>query len=129
MSFHDVSPSRINVVSLLWDLHLHKDRVTVWHDKVKMAVCPLTELGFIRISTQPAFGATVREAKKMLRDWRHAKSPRMIACDLETLEMDEPPTGNKTTDFYLASLAAKHGMELATLDEDLPHKAVFEIPH
>ena len=116
------------LLALLWDLHVHNGRVTQWQEKAKLAVCPLTEIGFIRISTQPAFGATIREAKKMLRDWRRAKNPRMIPCDLEVLDMDEPPTGKKTTDFYLASLAAKHGMQLATLDEDLLHKAVFMIP-
>jgi predicted nucleic acid-binding protein len=42
--------------------------------------------------------------------------------------MDSPPTGKQTTDFYLASLAAKHGMELATLDEGIDHKAAFVIP-
>jgi predicted nucleic acid-binding protein len=47
---------------------------------------------------------------------------------LEALAMDSPPTGKQTTDFYLASLAVKHGMELATLDEGIKHKAAFLIP-
>jgi hypothetical protein len=29
---------------------------------------------------------------------------------------------------YLASLAQKHGMQLATLDEGIKHKATFVIP-
>jgi hypothetical protein len=33
-----------------------------------------------------------------------------------------------SSDFYLASLAAKHGMQLATLDEGIKHKAAFVIP-
>jgi predicted nucleic acid-binding protein len=37
-------------------------------------------------------------------------------------------TGKHTTDFYLASLAQKHGMQLATLDEGIKHKATFVIP-
>ena len=93
-----------------------------------MAVCPLTELGFLRISTQPAFGATVAEARKMLRDWKRARKPKFVPCDLDSLDGDEPKTGTRTTDFYLASLAAKHGMQLATLDEGIGHKAVFVIP-
>jgi predicted nucleic acid-binding protein len=42
--------------------------------------------------------------------------------------MDDPSAGKHTTDFYLASLAQKHGMQLATLDEGLKHQAAFVIP-
>ena len=42
--------------------------------------------------------------------------------------MDDPSTGKHTTDFYLASLAQKHGMQLATLDEGIKHQAAFVIP-
>ena len=94
----------------------------------KVAVCPITELGFLRISTQPVYGATLAEAKRMLQAWKDARKPGFIACDLEALAMDSPPTGKQTTDFYLASLAVKHGMELATLDEGIKHKAAFLIP-
>jgi predicted nucleic acid-binding protein len=65
----------------------------------------------------------------MLHDWRLAKAPKFVPCDLAALDMDEPPTGKRATDFYLASLASKHGMELATLDEDIRHKAAFLIPN
>lgn len=51
-----------------------------------------------------------------------------VPCDLDSLDSDEPSTGTRTTDFYLASLAAKHGMRLATLDESIGHKAAFVIP-
>ena len=116
------------LIALLWDLHVHNERVTRWHKRAKVAICPLTELGFLRISTQPNFGATVAEARRMLRDWKKAQKPEWIACDLDALESGEPPTGNRTTDFYLASLAAKHGMQLATLDESIGHEAVFLVP-
>lgn len=116
------------LLALLWELHVHNARVTRWQGTVKVALCPLTELGFLRISTQPAFGATVAEARRMLRDWKHAQAPKFVPCDLEALQTDEPRTGTRTTDFYLASLAAKHGMQLATLDEGIGHKAAFVIP-
>ena len=116
------------LLALLWDLHVHNERVTKWQAGVKLGICPITELGFLRISTQPSFGAKVPEAVRMLRDWKRAQKPRFIPCDLEVLEMDEPPAGTHMTDFYLASLASKHGMQLATLDENIRHKAVFVIP-
>ncbi len=116
------------LIALLWDLHVHNERVTRWQNSASLAVCPLTELGFLRISTQPTFGASVRDARKILRDWKQAKSPKFVPCDIDALAMDEPPTGSKTTDFYLASLAARHSMQLATLDEGIGHKAAFVIP-
>jgi predicted nucleic acid-binding protein len=63
------------LIALLWDLHVHNQRVTDWESGQKLAVCPLTELGFLRISTQPTFGATVRDARRMLRDWKRARKP------------------------------------------------------
>ena len=117
------------LIALLWDLHVHNERVTQWQQTESLAVCPLTELGFLRISTQPSFGATVAEAREMLRDWERARRPQLLPCDLKALETDAPPTGTRTTDFYLASLADKHGMRLATLDESIGHKAAFLIPH
>lgn len=116
------------LLALLWDLHVHNERVTRWQPSAEIAICPLTELGFLRISTQPAFGATVSDARKMLRDWKRARKPQFLACDLDSLDSAEPPTGTRTTDFYLASLAEKHGMRLATLDEHIGHKAAFLIP-
>lgn len=116
------------LIALLWELHIHHERVTRWQEKEKLAVCPLTELGFLRISTQPAFGASVSEARKMLRDWKRFRKPEFVPCNIESLETDAPPTGSQTTDFYLASLASDQGMRLATLDEGIHHKAAFLIP-
>jgi uncharacterized protein len=116
------------LIALLWDLHVHNERATRWQENAGLAICPLTELGFLRISTQPSFGAIVAEARKMLRHWKRAQKPKFVPCDLDSLDSDEPSTGTRTTDFYLASLAAKHGMRLATLDESIGHKAAFVIP-
>lgn len=116
------------LIALLWENHVHNDRVTHWQGTVKLAVCPITELGFLRISTQPSFGASVADAKKMLSDWKAALKPGFVPCDIEALEMDQPKSGTKFTDYYLASLAARHGMKLATLDESIGHKAAFVIP-
>ncbi len=121
----DVAP----LLSLLWEGHEHHRRTMAWQQgQPAISVCPLTELGFLRISTQPAYGTTFAEAKRMLRVWEQAKHPGFVACDLPALDMEEPSSGKHTTDFYLASLAAKHGMQLATLDEDIKHRAAFVIP-
>jgi len=116
------------LMALLWETHVHNERVTAWEAGQQIAVCPITELGFLRISTQPSFGLNVAGARKVLKDWKAARRPRFLSCDLEALATDSPSVGTKTTDFYLASLAAKHGMQLATLDESINHQAAFIIP-
>ncbi len=51
-----------------------------------------------------------------------------MPCDIDALEMDAPSAGTRTTDFYLATLAAKRGLKLATLDKGIEHKAAVLIP-
>ena len=116
------------LLALLWETHQFHERVTRWQQKQSLAVCPLTELGFLRISTQPSFGLSPAEARRLLRAWKQTRKPQFVACDLAPLDGDEPPTGGQTTDFYLANLAAKHGMKWATLDGTVKHPASFLIP-
>jgi predicted nucleic acid-binding protein len=117
------------LIALLWDLHEYNERASRWQESAgTVAVCPITEIGFLRISTQPAFGATVEQARKMLRDWKAAKKPEFVPCDVEALKTAAPPAGAKTTDFYLAGLAEDHGMKLATLENNMGHAAAFLIP-
>lgn len=99
-----------------------------WQTDEQIAVCPLTELGFLRISTQSTFGLSVADARKALNTWKRTRKPAFIPCDVPALETDPPGAESKTTDFYLASLAQKHGARLATLDQDIKHRAAFVIP-
>ena len=117
------------LIALLWESHEHNARMWEWLDaEGKVAICAITEIGFLRISTQPVYGATVEHARKILRDWKTAKQPEFIACDIDALKTIAPPSGSKTTDFYLAGLAAAHGMKLATLENNMGHAAAFCIP-
>ncbi len=117
------------LIALLWDSHEHNARATRWQESAgTLAVCPISEIGFLRISTQPVFGATVEQARRMLRDWKAAKRPEFIPCDIEALETVAPVTGTGTTDFYLAGLAQKRGLKLATLENNMGHPAAFSIP-
>ena len=116
------------LMALLWETHEFNERVTRWQENQSLAVCPISELGFLRISTQPAFGLSPAEARRLLREWKNARKPLFVPCDLTPLEGDEPPTSGKTTDFYLTSLAAKHGMKWAMLDGVVEHPASLIIP-
>src|SRR5437660_7772655 len=91
------------LLARLWKTHIFHERAKIWADAEKLAVCPITELGFVRISTQPTFGASVGDARKMLESFYKVFAPRFIACDLAVLESSPPASGTRTTDYYLAS--------------------------
>jgi len=46
-----------------------------------------------------------------------------VPGDLRALEGVAAPTSAKTTDWYLANLAQKHGVQWATLDQSARHPA------
>ena len=116
------------IMALLWKTHEHHERVRQWQLGLDLAICPLSELGYLRISTQPVFGLSVAEAWKVLKAWKGHRRPAFLPCDISSLETDPPTAGSRTTDFYLAGLAARHGMRLATLDGSIRHEAAFIIP-
>ena len=116
------------LLAWLWADHEHHQRVIRWQKGKSLAVCPITELGFLRISTQPAFGATMEEARELLSFWHKKVQPQFVPCDLKILDSAPAPASGRTTDFYLASLADKHGMNWATLDENSKHQAAFVLP-
>lgn len=95
-----------------------------WADLVgrrNLRTCAHTELGFIRVSMQ-AFDYTLDQAQLALAELKaecggfvaEAPSPRLAAWAV---------SAGRTTDAYLAQLAAKHGLTLATFDRRIPASA------
>ncbi len=108
----------------------------VWKDDAQPAVadhwikgrafvaCPLSELGFLRVSTQPkAIGATLADARKLLEDFLTQHAVEFVAADLPPLQ-SRPEQGVEVTDHYLSALAARKNCQLATLDGPMRHPAV-----
>jgi len=116
------------LLAWLWRDHEHHRRVMSWQASQAVAICPITELGFLRISTQPVFGATMKEAREMLSAWHRKAQPARVPCDLPALDGAPAPVSARTTDFYLANLAEKNGMQWATLDESSSHRSAFVLP-
>lgn len=112
----------------------------IWHDHSlhhrafeaikgkSIAVCPLTELGFIRISTNPkaTINAPMDKARDLLQRFIQERSVSRIPADLPALE-SKPSKSDDVTDSYLAELAARHGMKFATMDGRVKHQCVVDI--
>ena len=126
MNSHDLL-YLLDVSTLLWENHVNHSRVKAWEPGQQIALCPITELGFLRISTQ-AFGATMDDARRSLSTWLAKRIPEFIPCEERALVGKKAPTGGRTTNFYLAHLAEAHGMKLATLDQDIAHTSAFLVP-
>jgi uncharacterized protein len=109
------------LVALIWPGHVNHQRMAEWLPGKKLVLCPITELGFIRVSSGPAFNATMEDARKTLVDFIGDLKPEFIPCDLRALDGTPAPSSGKTTDWYLANLAEKHGFKWATLDTSAKH--------
>ena len=98
----------------------HHAAFHAWAARVRprqLRTCALTELGFIRVSMQ-VFGYSLRQAQDALAAIEketgafveHAPPPRLA---------DWAGTASRTSDAYLAQVAAVHGLKLATFDAEI----------
>jgi uncharacterized protein len=115
------------LIALIWPSHVFFDKANAWRKGKTLVLCPITELGFIRVSTSAAFNASMSDARKALADFISDEKPEFIAADARALDGEPSPSSAKTTDWYLANLASAHGMKWATLDEKARHPAASRI--
>lgn len=108
----------------IWAVHPHFPTVDRWLQGKRVAVCPLVELGFLRISSHPKapFNVSMADARKALEKFLSETKAARIADDLPALN-SKASKPERVTDIYLADLAEKHGLKLATLDTGIRHRA------
>jgi len=117
----------VNVLmALLWENHEHHSKVRPWFKGASaFATCPVSQLGFARVSSHPllGFGMTPDDAfgvlRRLLADPRHRFIPDDLSCADREVRTDLMPGPNQITDRYLIALARQHGCGLTTLDEPL----------
>ena len=115
------------VITCLWQNHVFHTRAQAWLDGKSLAVCPITELGFLRVSVA-AHGADLPHAREMLQSFLDKYQPAFVPCDLRAFDGRQATAGTKTTGFYLANLAERNGMQWATLDTNIKHPSAFVLP-
>jgi len=112
------------LLASIWANHSRHAEAFAWLDGKSVVVCPLAELGFLRVSTnKKAINAPMEKARDLLRKFISERKAGRVADDLPALA-SKPDRSEQVTDHYLADLAAKHGLKLATLDRDIAHPAV-----
>lgn len=134
------------LVALLWPSHAHHGLALKWfarHRGKGWATCPITQAGFVRIVSNPAFSrdaVTPRDAVVVLAANTAASDhtfwpdglPMAEAVDFAGMKL----IGHQqVTDAYLLGLALRRGGCLATLDHSIaalidpksPPRAALEI--
>ena len=112
------------LLAAIWDSHIHHRLVFDWLKGKDIVLCPLAQLGFIRVSTQPkGYNLVMADARQGLSKFRVDRKATLIADDMDALD-SHPKTAGQVPDHYLADLAAKHGLKLATLDKSIKHPSV-----
>lgn len=132
----------VNVLlALAWPQHVHHARANRWivsekaKGKLSIATCPLTELGFLRVSMNlKAFAADFQSASGLLNLLTSRADVEHLfwADDLPVFSLGreaKPDLGpNQLTDVYLANLAGYHQGVLATFDGRIDSQSVEFIP-
>ena len=116
------------LIALAWPQHVHHAQAHAWFGKVgrkAWATCPLTQLGFVRISSNPKIipdAVAPRDALAVLVTIVDLPGHRFLTADIAPIEA--PVLGSFTlvghrqvTDAYLLALAQHHDGKLATLDK------------
>jgi hypothetical protein len=112
------------LVALGWDSHVHHVRMRRWfaeHASAGWATCPVTESGFVRISSNPTalpVAIGVEAARAVLSSLRQLGAHRFVVDDVSPVDEDVPMAHGyrQVTDAHLLTLARRNGMRLVTFD-------------
>jgi toxin-antitoxin system PIN domain toxin len=115
----------VNVlVALAWDSHVHHAAIRAWfaaNSGKGWATCPITESGFVRVSSNPkvlpsAIG--VEAARRVLEALRAVDGHRFLVDDVSIGAPDVPTMlgHRQVTDAHLLTLARRQGVRLVTFD-------------
>ncbi|HWH97831.1 MAG TPA: TA system VapC family ribonuclease toxin [Pseudolysinimonas sp.] len=116
------------LIALAWPQHVHHERVHAWFATLTTTwmTTPITELGFVRLSTNPSVvthRVSMNDALAMLAAMRgvpgHAYLQDTSTLAAPVISLAALATSRQVTDAHLVNLAAASGARLATLDRGI----------
>ncbi len=113
------------LIAAIWRDHQDQRRVEAWLRGKQTATCPISELGFLRISSGDTFPlrAEREPCRNALSEFIRKHRCRFIPDDFSPQRI-AAESSRQFTDLYLAELAERHRMKLATLDTRIFHRAI-----
>ncbi len=127
----------VNLLVALFDPeHVHHELAHDWFADNRSegwATCPMTESGFVRVLSNPAYGSTVSSAAPLLERLRKFCASGNHEFWGDSVSLRDPKlfdlrlagSHRHLTDIYLLGLAKKMRGCLATFDRRIPVKAVL----
>jgi hypothetical protein len=104
--------------------HADHVRANRWLDTVKaFATSPVSEMGFLRVSMSPAFGASFADAMAALEAVVTMRGHRFLRDGTRSRSLPGVTSSREVTDAHLVRLAGRHRLRLATLDRALCSKS------
>jgi len=113
------------LIAAIWRDHQDQPRVEAWLGGKQTATCPISELGFLRISSGETFPfrAEPEPCRNALSEFVRKHRCRFVPDDFPPRRI-AAQSSKQFTDSYLAELAERHQMKLATLDARIFHRAI-----
>ena len=111
-------------VSLLaacaWQSHDRHRAANRWLQSLtSFATCSAVQMGFLRVSMSPAYGASFADARQVLAEILALPAHQFLNDDTSAAALPALASRHHITDAHLVTLAARHGLIFATLDEPL----------
>jgi toxin-antitoxin system PIN domain toxin len=122
----------INVLlALAWPNHQHHSHAQAWFAESAdqgWATCALTQLGFVRLSSNPSFtphSVTPRQAAVMLSEWTSHRAHQFLQSPAaQNPTIYKSALGHQqVTDAWLVEVARQNDGSFVTLDRRVSHHA------
>ena len=115
------------LVALAWDSHVHHTVIRSWfarNSEQGWATCPITESGFVRVSSNPKVLPSpigVEAARRVLSALRSLAGHQFLIDDVSMTDADVPRLfgHRQITDAHLLALVRRQGLRLLTFDSAL----------
>jgi len=105
------------LIACVWETHAEYARANRWLTEAEsFATCPISEMGFLRVSLSPAFGASFGDATAALGTIVSMRSHRFLPDATRAQSLPQVSTSKDVTDAHLVQLARRHKVKLATFD-------------
>ncbi len=106
-----------------WESHAEYIRASRWLSRAKsFATCPISEMGFLRVSLSAAFGASFEDAMAALDAIACMRTHRFLRDATRAQSLPPVSTSKDVTDAHLVGLARRYRLKLATFDAALCDK-------
>ncbi len=108
------------LLACAWRSHAEHGKARAWLEKQKaFATCPVSQLGFLRVSMSPGYRASFADALSALENITSRKGAGSVTDDRPAGKIPAVTSHADVTDAYLVTLAKANKLKLATLDDSL----------